>query len=117
MFAFLRRDEHTMLLQAHQGLFTVSMKYILKRIHVKIKGLNHAPHEVHVHCGLPGRKDGLKMIRSVSCLNAGGQLARNEAHWPNIQHPAKKSVIFQCESSYELIMINNYREKLHFKTD
>lgn len=57
---------------------------------MKIKGLNLAPHEVHVSCGFPGRENGLKMIHPVSCLNAGGQLARNEAHRPNIQHPEEK---------------------------
>lgn len=54
-----------------------------------IQGLNPVPHEVRVRRGFPGREDGLEMIGPVSRLNAGGQLACDEAQRPNIQHPAK----------------------------
>lgn len=91
MFAFLQREKHNTLLQTRQGRFIPSVKYIKKNIQTKkIKCLNLVLHEVHVSRGFPGREDGLKMIRPVSCLNTGGQLARNEGNRPNIQDPAKE---------------------------
>lgn len=66
--------------------FRLCIKYIFLK-NTKIKGLNLGPHEVHVRRGFPGREDSLEMVGSVSCLNAGGQLARNKADWPNIQNP------------------------------